>query len=88
MKKVGALIALGVLCIASVASAQDKKTDITISGQKGALTYAFPDGDQLTGSEMGAAGAQIRVAKFANRQMLMRPRGSFIPELLKSVENM
>ena len=49
--------------------------------------YSFDD-DALAGASLDAQGAQIRAIRHAERDVLVRPRLSFVPELLKSVENL
>ncbi|MCA9620614.1 MAG: hypothetical protein KC731_16440 [Myxococcales bacterium] len=49
--------------------------------------YVFPD-DPLAGNDRAAQAALIRVAPRAMRRTLIRPRLHFIPELLKSVEQL
>ncbi len=78
MKK-AILITFALTLLASPAAAQDRDDD-----QDG-YAYVFED-DPLTGLGQGATAAQIRVRPQGVRQMLLRPRVHFIPELLKSVE--
>ena len=45
--------------------------------------------DDLLNSDVSfPSGADIRVRPMAQRVMLIRPRASFVPEMLKSVEKM
>lgn len=72
------------LSIATPASAEEtakpkKKND--------GYGYIFTD-DILAAEGIGANTAQIRVIKVGRRDQLLRPRVHFIPEMLKSVENM
>lgn len=48
-------------------------------------SYIFRD-DALGGGNNSAGAARIRVRRQGARQMLLRPRLDFLPELLKSVE--
>jgi hypothetical protein len=48
--------------------------------------YVFRD-DPLGGANNGVGAARIRVRRQGARQMLLRPRLDFLPELLKSVED-
>jgi hypothetical protein len=48
--------------------------------------YKFED-DPLSGGGFGPADATIRVRPGPVRTTLIRPRTSFVPEMLKSVEN-
>lgn len=70
------LIIIASTLLASPAAAQDE--------EKG-YGYIFDD-DPLTGLGHGSTAATIRVRSQGVRQMLLRPRVHFIPELLKSVE--
>ncbi|MCA9640072.1 MAG: hypothetical protein H6718_01025 [Polyangiaceae bacterium] len=74
---VGAAIAL----TAPNVFAQDKKDD-----DKG-YGYEFDD-DPLNAGGFGPNDATIRVRPRAARTTLIRPRTSFVPEMLKSVENL
>lgn len=49
--------------------------------------YEFED-DPLNAGGFGPNDATIRVRKTAARTTLIRPRTSFVPEMLKSVENL
>ena len=59
--------------------------DVTKSGD--ALVYDFRDTDALNASANGATGAMIRVKTTVLRRTLIRPRASFVQELVKSVEH-
>lgn len=51
--------------------------------------YAYTFKDDLVGGNAPNAGApRIQVIGHARRDVLIRPRLAFIPELLKSVENL
>lgn len=50
--------------------------------------YVFPDSDQLHSDAATAGSGVIRVRPRAARSTLIRPRVSFVPELLKSVEHL
>ncbi|MBX3126879.1 MAG: hypothetical protein KF718_09180 [Polyangiaceae bacterium] len=60
------------------AMAQDKKDE--------GYGYTFED-DPLNAGGFGPGGEGIRVRPRAARTTLIRPRTSFVPEMLKSVEN-
>lgn len=49
--------------------------------------YTFED-DPLNAGGFGPSDATIRVRPRAARTTLIRPRTSFVPEMLKSVENL
>lgn len=75
--------AVGVLAISSEALAQgaDKKKKDDGYG------YEFSD-DPLSAGGFGPNDATIRVRPGPVRTTLIRPRTSFVPEMLKSVENL
>jgi hypothetical protein len=73
------VLALSVLAASSVSQAQSKADEN--------LTYEFDD-DDLMGDALGTTSALIRVRPDAARVTLIRPRASFVPEMLKSVELM
>lgn len=77
------IAALLITCIAGSASADP--TPARAHDNDGGYAYEFTD-DPLTAVPGGVTAASIRVRKQGARQMLMRPRASFVPELLKSVE--
>jgi hypothetical protein len=56
------------------------------SGGTGDYGYKFED-DPLSAGGFGPADATIRVRPGPVRTTLIRPRTSFVPEMLKSVEN-
>jgi hypothetical protein len=57
------------------------------SGGSGDYGYKFED-DPLSAGGFGPADATIRVRPGPVRTTLIRPRTSFVPEMLKSVENL
>jgi hypothetical protein len=63
--------------------AQVTKTEDTAEG----YGYTFDD-DPLAAGGFGPNDATIRVRQRAARTTLIRPRTSFVPEMLKSVENL
>jgi len=71
-RSLAAAVALSVSLVAPVASAED-------------VTYEFDD-DLLGASGLEVKAARIVVRNPEPRTMLIRPRGSFVPELLKSIE--
>jgi hypothetical protein len=56
------------------------------SGGNGDYGYKFED-DPLSAGGFGPSDATIRVRPGPVRTTLIRPRTSFVPEMLKSVEN-
>jgi hypothetical protein len=81
---VGMVAAIGVTLIATVALAQPKA-----GGNKkdDGYGYEFSD-DPLSAGGFGPNDATIRVRPGPVRTTLIRPRTSFVPEMLKSVENL
>jgi len=76
----GIAIGAAVLAASGLALAQDK--------EKGeGYGYEFDD-DPLSAGGFGPNDATIRVRPRAARTTLIRPRTSFVPEMLKSVENL
>jgi hypothetical protein len=78
-------VVLAVSLLAAVASAQDK--EIQESKTDDGYGYSFDD-DPLNAGGFGPNDATIRVRARAARTTLIRPRTSFVPEMLKSVENL
>ena len=76
------IVGAGVLST-SVAFAQDVKS----SDSEGGYGYEFSD-DPLNAGGFGPNDATIRVRPGPVRTTLIRPRTSFVPEMLKSVENL
>ncbi len=83
-KKLALAVVTGLfaLAVSSVAFAQTK--DSKTSDGYG---YTFED-DPLNAGGFGPNDATIRVRPRAARTTLIRPRTSFVPEMLKSVENL
>ncbi len=72
-------VGLVVTAVAPAAFAQEKEKD-------GDYGYSFED-DPLSAGGFGPNDATIKVRPKAARTTLIRPRTSFVPEMLKSVEN-
>jgi hypothetical protein len=85
MKRIvlGALSLGFLLLAAGTARADVESTQV----QNGDVTYKFLD-DLLNSNVSFPQGANIRVRPGAARTTLIRPRASFVPEMLKSVEKM
>jgi hypothetical protein len=83
-KKLALAVAVGVVAFAatSTAFAQVEKEEKSDEG----YGYTFSD-DPLNAGGFGPNDATIRVRPRAARTTLIRPRTSFVPEMLKSVEN-
>lgn len=75
-----------VTLIASMALAQSAKSSGSGKKDEG-YGYEFSD-DPLSAGGFGPNDATIRVRPGPVRQTLIRPRTSFVPEMLKSVENL
>ncbi len=69
----------GVLSMGGVAFAQDDA--------QGATTYDFDD-DLVTGDLVRPDGEMLQVRRRGQRTSLIRIREHFVPEMLKSVENL
>jgi hypothetical protein len=78
-----AVATLGVLLFTSEALAQGKAPGKKDDG----YGYEFSD-DPLNAGGFGPNDATIRVRPGPVRTTLIRPRTSFVPEMLKSVENL
>jgi hypothetical protein len=80
----GALVGVSILAVSGSAMAQDKAKS---SDTKEGYGYEFGD-DPLAAGGFGPNDATIRVRPGPIRSTLIRPRTSFVPEMLKSVENL
>lgn len=78
-----AILASSSLAFAQDAAPADKAGD---KGGDGGYGYEFSD-DPLNAGGFGPNDATIRVRPTAARTTLIRPRISFVQEMLKSVEN-
>ncbi len=78
MKKLQALVIVTLLSIASAVFAQD---------QGDATTYDFED-DLVSGDLVRPDGELLNVRRRGRRSSLIRIREHFIPEMLKSVEDL
>lgn len=75
--------AVGVLALEGVASAQGKKK--AGGGDIEEMTF---DDDKLLTSNLGPDQAKITTRGGPVRTILVRPRTSFVPEMLKSIESL
>ena len=73
-------VVLGIVAVSPCAFAEEPKKE------KG-YEYKFDD-DGLLGKDLGANLPIIKVRPKGGRDRLLRPRASFVQEMLKSVENM
>lgn len=80
----GTLFVLSTTLVAGASLAQDKPK--AAEGKDG-YGYEFSD-DPLSAGGFGPNDATIKVRPGPVRQTLIRPRTSFVPEMLKSVENL
>jgi hypothetical protein len=81
------LAAVAFLALAAPAFGQDAPAATAAGGSgSGDYGYKFED-DPLSAGGFGPADATIRVRPGPVRTTLIRPRTSFVPEMLKSVEN-
>jgi hypothetical protein len=78
------LVAVAFSLVSSSAHAEEKAK--TTEGKDG-YGYEFSD-DPLAAGGFGPSDATIRVRPGPVRTTLIRPRTSFVPEMLKSVENL
>ena len=76
------IVVMATVGFATVASAQTQE-----SKSADGYGYSFED-DPLNAGGFGPNDATIRVRKRAARTTLIRPRTTFVPEMLKSVENL
>ena len=92
---IGIVTAASLLMLAAPAFAQDAaggggKAGVKATGAAGkdeGYGYEFSD-DPLAAGGFGPNDATIRVRPGPVRTTLIRPRTSFVPEMLKSVENL
>ena len=82
--KAAVAIVLSALLVAPSIFAQEVKETKEESGD--GYGYEFDD-DPLNAGGFGPNDATIKVRARAARTTLIRPRTSFVPEMLKSVEN-
>jgi len=80
------LVAATLLMLSASSRAQDAAPAAAGAGAGGDYGYKFED-DPLSAGGFGPSDATIRVRPGPVRTTLIRPRTSFVPEMLKSVEN-
>ena len=83
-KKLALTVVVGLFAFAVSSSALAQIKDSKTTDGYG---YTFED-DPLNAGGFGPNDATIRVRPRAARTTLIRPRTSFVPEMLKSVENL
>ncbi len=86
-KLTGLVAAAAVLLTVGTAAAAETQGPADISKEGEGMLYNFRDADALTGGNNGANGGMITVKNAVMRRTLIRPRASFVTEMLKSVEN-
>ncbi|MGA2449702.1 MAG: hypothetical protein ABTD50_13540 [Polyangiaceae bacterium] len=90
MRLITRRLAMGCVMAITLAAAPSARaqapTTTTGGGTGGDYGYKFED-DPLSAGGFGPADATIRVRPGPVRTTLIRPRTSFVPEMLKSVEN-
>lgn len=84
LRMVAGLVGFSVIVLAPTAFAQDVKES---GGGDDGYGYEFTD-DPLSAGGFGPNDSTIRVRAKAQRTTLIRPRTSFVPEMLKSVEDL
>jgi hypothetical protein len=77
--------AVGLLALEGVASAQAKKKGGGSGSDIEEMTF---DDDKMLTSNLGPDQAKITTRGGPVRTILVRPRTSFVPEMLKSIENL
>lgn len=83
----GFVLVMGSVLLSANASAQAAAKPVAGGGDKEGYGYEFSD-DPLSAGGFGPNDATIRVRPGPVRTTLIRPRTSFVPEMLKSVENL
>jgi hypothetical protein len=87
----GGLVAATLVLLSAQSFAQDATptgTGAAAGGSSGTGDYGYKfEDDPLSAGGFGPADATIRVRPGPVRTTLIRPRTSFVPEMLKSVEN-
>ena len=83
IRLVSLLCVAGVLGAVSLASADVKRSDFDREGGY----HEFLD-DNLLGGGESPYGSWLKHRKQSARVLLIRPRSSFVPEMLKSVDNL
>lgn len=89
MKKLSivTLIASSFLLLAAPALADETAPAKAADKSSKGYGYTFED-DPLTSGVAGTTGFVLKVRPKGARELLLRPRASFVPELLKSVESL
>jgi hypothetical protein len=75
------------LAIVAPLPARADPSEVPAARTENGYKYVFKD-DPLAATSGAPVGALIRVVPGAARQVLIRPRTNFVPELLKSTESL
>lgn len=89
VRKAAALLSgVAILLVSTTVFAQPGGAGVKATDDDGGDGYGYEFGDDpLTAGGFGPNDATIRVRPGPVRRTLIRPRTSFVPEMLKSVEN-
>lgn len=85
--RIGIFVSVVSASVLLVSGAFAQEKEVKSSDTKDGYGYDFKD-DPLAAGGFGPNDATIRVRPGPVRQTLIRPRTSFVPEMLKSVENL
>jgi hypothetical protein len=80
-------VALSLVLLASIASAQPSK-EATPPKTESKQDIVFPDADNLNGDPLGPTGGLIKPRGKPIRGLLLKPRTTFVQQILKNVENL
>jgi hypothetical protein len=81
----GALLASALVCVVGEVRAEESSSTFVESKAQDGQSVIFKD-DPLSGGGLGPMGDQLKGFHPPKRFELIRPRASFVTELLKSVE--
>jgi hypothetical protein len=80
-------VVIAVVASLSFFSSPARADDVTRAGERAGYRYVFKD-DPLQAGGLDAKDARIRVMPRALRQTLIRPRTTFVTEMLESIEKL
>lgn len=86
-RSIGALVVVLVVAASSAAQAQDKKVGDKAGGTPKVKVYDF-SGDTIEGDLIRPEGSTVDARDFAKHSSLIRIRKNFIPEIIKSAEDL
>jgi hypothetical protein len=78
---------LTVLTLATTGVADETASAALTTAQADGYGYRFKD-DALQAGGLSSTDPQLRIVRHSWRTVLIRPRTQFVPEMLKSVENL